>query len=221
MFGLAWGKRLAVSQAGECNDPVTRLITRKREQCKIADHSSSNLFTRLILMDLLHAIDEHSRPLTCEQDDQAAKQPVVGATRCLADGACSSSKEGYIEGLEEKNLIRETAAYRTYEAIAAKVLAIIASYGVHSKRGDGLWKGFDEFLPMVTSQVRVGAPVRMLLPAFPFKENSKELVFGSLPDLGEELALAHLQGLCDNVSVIYENGAEILICSDGLVYNGK
>ncbi|KAI0115741.1 Pyoverdine/dityrosine biosynthesis protein-domain-containing protein [Nemania sp. FL0031] len=105
------------------------------------------------------------------------------------------------------------------ETIATQVLSIIGSYGVHFQRESGRWDAFEEFLPTVMKQIATNGPIKMLLPGFPFKENSKDLVLGNLPDLGEELALAHLQGLCDNISAIYENGADVIICSDGLVYN--
>ena len=45
-------------------------------------------------------------------------------------------------------------------------------------------------------------------------------VLGTLPDLGEGIALAHLNGLCESIAEIYEHGAELVITSDGLVYNG-
>ncbi|KAI1109245.1 Pyoverdine/dityrosine biosynthesis protein-domain-containing protein [Nemania sp. NC0429] len=170
-------------------------------------------------MDLLCAVDKPSRALTYEQPHQAYLHPGVSTTGCLVDVECNTSEEGRNEVVDKEHSICEAPVTEAYEATAANILTIIASYGVHSERGAGLWPSFDEFLPMVISQVVAAAPIRMLLPAFPFKENSSELVLGSLPDLGEELALAHLQGLCENISVIYENGAEILICSDGLVYN--
>ena len=44
-----------------------------------------------------------------------------------------------------------------------------------------------------------------------------EKVLGTLPDLGEEIALMHLNGLCESIAEIYEHGAEIVIASDGLV----
>ncbi|KAI0456410.1 Pyoverdine/dityrosine biosynthesis protein-domain-containing protein [Xylaria acuta] len=140
------------------------------------------------------------------------------ATACPPNGASSGSVDNSKGTLQEKRSVDETAA-QTHEATAAKVLDIIASYGVVSERDSGSRDAVYEFLPMATKQVAAGAPIRMLLPGFPFKENSKDLVLGPLPDLGEELALAHLQGLCNNISANYENGAEVLICSDGLVYN--
>lgn len=62
----------------------------------------------------------------------------------------------------------------------------------------------------------------LCLPAFPFKSpNTQSKVLGKLPDKGEEFALAHLNGLCLAVKDIYEPGAELVIISDGLVYNGE
>jgi pyoverdine/dityrosine biosynthesis protein Dit1 len=62
----------------------------------------------------------------------------------------------------------------------------------------------------------------MILPAFPFKSpNASSKVLGNMPDFGEELALAHLNGLCQNIGEVYDPGADVYISSDGLVYNGK
>jgi pyoverdine/dityrosine biosynthesis protein Dit1 len=109
----------------------------------------------------------------------------------------------------------------TTDTTAIKVLRIIEKYGLNYER-TGSWQAFDSFLPIVRGQIERGESVKMLLPGFPFKSpNAKEKVLGSLPDLGEELALKHLNGLCENIKAVYEQGAEIHITSDGLVYNGK
>ena len=108
-----------------------------------------------------------------------------------------------------------------YEATAAKVLRIIEQYGLNYER-TGSWDGFETFLPIVLGQVSRSEPVKMLLPGFPFKSpNSRDKVLSNLPDLGEELALKHLNGLCENIKAVYEHGAEVHITSDGLVYNGR
>jgi len=74
----------------------------------------------------------------------------------------------------------------------------------------------------VEAHVLKNETVRMVLPAFPFKSpNRKDKVLGNLPDLGEELALMHLNGLCESIAEVYEPGATVVIASDGLVYNGK
>ena len=62
----------------------------------------------------------------------------------------------------------------------------------------------------------------MVLPAFPFKSRNRDgKVLGRLPDLGEDIGLARLQTLCDDITRIYPRGAEITIVSDGIVYNGR
>ncbi|KAI9933125.1 hypothetical protein MW887_007596 [Aspergillus wentii] len=106
------------------------------------------------------------------------------------------------------------------EATAVRILKIIESYGVNFEKTGESWKGLDSFIPTVLDQVGKQEPVRMILPAFPFKSpNARDKVLGKLPDLGEELALFHLNGLCENIGSIYEPGANVYISSDGLVYN--
>jgi hypothetical protein len=108
-----------------------------------------------------------------------------------------------------------------HKTTAVLILSIIESCGVHSERDAGTWDAFSKFLPIVAKQVGRNERVRTLLPGFPFKSpNTKDLVIGTLPDLGEELALAHLNG-CENIATIYEKGTEVEICSDGVVYSGK
>lgn len=61
-------------------------------------------------------------------------------------------------------------------------------------------------------------PIRFVVPAFPAKSPNRKKVIGSLPDLGEELALQHLQRMCSEIARLYEPGASIMICSDGHVF---
>lgn len=82
-------------------------------------------------------------------------------------------------------------------------------------------EGSFKFLSIIYRAVKANRPVRMVLPAFPFKSpNSKTKVLGELPDKAEEFALAHLNGMCAAMGEIYKPGAQLLIVSDGLVYNG-
>ncbi|KAI0546584.1 Pyoverdine/dityrosine biosynthesis protein-domain-containing protein [Xylaria curta] len=147
--------------------------------------------------------------LQATQPVKASLQNVVIGTPCPPSNT-SSDSEGLKEVPQENYSVGDTAA-QTYETTASKVLGIIASYSVAFEGHSSSWDAVHDFSPLVTEKIASGAPIRMLLPGFPFKENSKNLVLGPLPDLGEELALAHLQSLCDNISAIYENGAEIII----------
>ncbi|KAF2805280.1 Clavaminate synthase-like protein [Mytilinidion resinicola] len=104
--------------------------------------------------------------------------------------------------------------------LALRIIDIIQRYGQNSSSSDIPWAGKVKFLPLVEKYVKNNEPVRMVLPAFPFKSpNRVDKVLGSLPDLGEELALMHLNGLCESIREIYEYGATVTITSDGLVYN--
>ncbi|KAL4723069.1 hypothetical protein ACLX1H_010310 [Fusarium chlamydosporum] len=54
-----------------------------------------------------------------------------------------------------------------------------------------------KFIALIYTQVKTGNPVPLCLPAFPFKSpNATSKTLGKLPDKGEEIALAHLNGLC-------------------------
>ncbi|KAH7345808.1 Pyoverdine/dityrosine biosynthesis protein-domain-containing protein, partial [Pyrenochaeta sp. MPI-SDFR-AT-0127] len=106
----------------------------------------------------------------------------------------------------------------SHDGTALKILRIIEKYGLNYER-TGSWEGFNAFLPIVKGQVERDESVKILLPGFPFKSPSKGKVLGALPDLGEELALKHLNGLCENIKAVYNHGAEVHITSDGLVYN--
>lgn len=61
--------------------------------------------------------------------------------------------------------------------------------------------------------------IQMILPAFPCKSpNTVTKVLGTLPDLGEELALLRLDAFCEQVGKFYAPGCELLIMSDGRVF---
>jgi hypothetical protein len=106
--------------------------------------------------------------------------------------------------------------------MAVDILKVIESYGVDYEKNGGSWKGLESFVPTVVEQVKRQEPIRMILPAFPFKSpNVRDKVLGTMPDFGEELALCHLNGLCENIAQVYEPGANVYISSDGLVYNGQ
>ncbi|KAH7372296.1 putative pyoverdine/dityrosine biosynthesis protein [Pyrenochaeta sp. MPI-SDFR-AT-0127] len=118
--------------------------------------------------------------------------------------------------------ITDTAAVKPVSPIhiALAVLEVLETYALQTGPTHIPWSGLAEFVPEVAKQIESNQPIRLLLPGFPFKSpNSTDKVLGVLPDLGEKLALAHLQGLCENVGRVYDKGAEVWICSDGLVYN--
>ncbi|PHH60971.1 hypothetical protein CDD81_986 [Ophiocordyceps australis] len=105
---------------------------------------------------------------------------------------------------------------------ASAILRVIDRYRL-KKAPDAPAKadeGALKFLAVIYSHVRAGDEVPMCLPAFPFKSPNTSLkVLGRLPDKAEELALAHLNGLCEAIADVYPPGAKLTIISDGLVYN--
>lgn len=58
-----------------------------------------------------------------------------------------------------------------------------------------------------------------ILPAFPAKSSNRQKTLGPEPDFGEFLALSRLQEVCETINSIYPPGAEVIICSDGRVFN--
>ncbi|RAK73193.1 uncharacterized protein BO72DRAFT_500321 [Aspergillus fijiensis CBS 313.89] len=83
--------------------------------------------------------------------------------------------------------------------VAKAILQVLADYTVNCQRGGPMsWENAEGFLPTIMSF---------------------DKTLGVLPDLGEELALQHLNGLCLNITQIYLPGAEVRISSEGLVHN--
>lgn len=73
-------------------------------------------------------------------------------------------------------------------------------------------------LPKLQYFISQQLPIEMLLPAFPAKSPNQQKVLGTLPDLGEEIALTFLQQLCDDIRQVYTPGARLKICADGRVF---
>ncbi|GKU06000.1 unnamed protein product [Fusarium langsethiae] len=105
---------------------------------------------------------------------------------------------------------------------SSKILDIVGRYRM--KQDERICSQSDQstlrFIALIYTHVKAGNPVPLCLPAFPFKSpNSSSKTLGKLPDKGEEIALAHLNGLCSAIGDIYKPGAKLTIISDGLVYN--
>lgn len=105
--------------------------------------------------------------------------------------------------------------------VAIKILEVIETYGTQYGRTDTAWAGLAGYIPNVSRQVSSGKPISLLFSGFPFKSSQTSgKVLGDMPDLGEKLALAHLNGLCSNIAAVYRHGAKAHLCLEGLVYNG-
>ncbi len=69
-----------------------------------------------------------------------------------------------------------------------------------------------------SKKIHKGEALIFVLPAFPAKSPSPEKTSGQLPDYGEVIALKRLNQFCQNISVIYQPGAKVVICSDGRAF---
>ncbi|KAF2850861.1 hypothetical protein T440DRAFT_395914 [Plenodomus tracheiphilus IPT5] len=111
------------------------------------------------------------------------------------------------------------------EQLASDVLDVIQRYGQHIAPKDGEqhqveWIGKPMFMAKVMSQLEKGEAVKMILPAFPWKSiNKVDKVTGVLPDLGEELALARLNQMCEDIRAVYPMGGQVWLATDGLVFD--
>lgn len=74
-------------------------------------------------------------------------------------------------------------------------------------------------LANVISSIENSESVTFVLPAFPGKSPNLGKVLGTLPDMGEQLALRFLENLCNEIQEIYSPGARIILCSDGRVFS--
>ncbi|MFO0615711.1 MAG: L-tyrosine/L-tryptophan isonitrile synthase family protein [Polyangiaceae bacterium] len=72
--------------------------------------------------------------------------------------------------------------------------------------------------PVIQSMMDRGAPIQIVLPAFPAKAPNPRKVLGKLPDMAEWLALQGLAELLDEIRAVYAPGAELVVCSDGGVF---
>lgn len=153
-------------------------------------------------------------------DDEPAQAPI--ATKTLPSAENGVTK---LSPAEPKLAVGTTVLEGDATAeMSEKILAIIKEIlltkipGAHDK-----WdQGRVTFLRVISRYVERGETVQMCLPAFPWKSANKvEKVLGNLPDKAEELALRRLNSICERIGEIYKPGAELLIISDGLVYNGK
>lgn len=120
--------------------------------------------------------------------------------------------------------VAEQTSQKITNITANRILDILERYRLRQRDGtsDRNAEGRRRFLPIVIKRVEAREPIHMVLPAFPFKSpNNDSKVLGTVPDKGEEIALAHLNGICESIKEVYEPGADITIASDGIVYNGK
>ncbi|KAJ5626626.1 hypothetical protein N7528_004053 [Penicillium herquei] len=182
-------------------------------------YPEKSIMDDFVASEQVHLIDK--APIILDPMDLASSSESTRSAplAITANGNASTQQiENGVNGHEISTSIFEIPS--NLRKMAVDILKVIESYGVDYEKSGASWKGLESFVPTVMAQVEKQEPIRMILPAFPFKSpNSRDKVLGVLPDFGEELALAHLNGLCENIAQVYKPGADVYISSDGLVYN--
>src|SRR3990167_2076611 len=74
-------------------------------------------------------------------------------------------------------------------------------------------------LRQVISAIKEQKPIIFVLPAFPAKSPNPAKVLGTLPDMAERLSLEFLSRFCKQIKKTYSPGAQVILCSDGRVFN--
>jgi pyoverdine/dityrosine biosynthesis protein Dit1/MFS family permease len=105
------------------------------------------------------------------------------------------------------------------EAVVGKFLRLFETIRFSPPNDQFEAVGKARFVRRLLTFVLANKRIEMILPAFPCKSpNSVKKVLGTLPDLGEELALKRLDNFCALVGKFYAPGCELLIMSDGRVF---
>lgn len=80
--------------------------------------------------------------------------------------------------------------------------------------------GKDILANKMISFIRSSQPLRFIMLGFPFKSiNTRDKVLGEKPDMGEQLTIENFKRFNKQVKEIYSPGAEIIVASDGYLFN--
>ncbi|KAJ1555961.1 dityrosine synthesis enzyme, partial [Cladochytrium tenue] len=172
------------------------------ERAIIAEDGAVTAFKGVTILDQENNIDPQlSRPELYLAELVTAKAVVDAATTSVApltDPAAVSRVTDAVVDVFDKNLRN------------------------HLPNGSDRWDGVGRtgFTASVRFYIERNLPVRFVLPAFPCKSpNTEQKVLGSLPDLGEELALRTMDITGRKIKEVYPPGVSFLIVSDGHVFS--
>ncbi|GKU06417.1 pyoverdine dityrosine biosynthesis [Fusarium langsethiae] len=106
------------------------------------------------------------------------------------------------------------------ESMALKAMVNLNRYRMSYKNDWDLPKAISTLRPFLENAIRNKEPIRLVLPAFPFKSSNRTAkVLGADPDEAERISLLHLNGLCKALEEATKLKVELLITSDGVMYN--
>ncbi|KAM0344839.1 hypothetical protein ACHAPU_007221 [Fusarium lateritium] len=106
------------------------------------------------------------------------------------------------------------------ESMALKAMVILNRYRMSYRNDWDLPKAVSSLRPFLEQALRDKKPIRLVLPAFPFKSSNRTAkVLGADPDDAERVSLLHLEGLCKALEEATKLEIGLLIASDGVMYN--
>jgi 2-keto-3-deoxy-L-rhamnonate aldolase RhmA/pyoverdine/dityrosine biosynthesis protein Dit1/alpha-ketoglutarate-dependent taurine dioxygenase/SAM-dependent methyltransferase len=106
------------------------------------------------------------------------------------------------------------------ESMALKAMVTLNRYRMSYKNDWDLPKAISSLRPFLEKAIRDKEPIRLVLPAFPFKSSNRTAkVLGADPDDAERISLLHLDGLCKALEEATKLKVDLLITSDGVMYN--
>ncbi|MGQ3887894.1 L-tyrosine/L-tryptophan isonitrile synthase family protein [Legionella sp. CNM-1927-20] len=111
------------------------------------------------------------------------------------------------------------------QRIAEKILALLLKQKRQVKpyalycQGDYCSNCQEPHIAKVSQAIKMEQPLTLILPAFPAKSANRQKTISSHPDLGEIMGLKNLNQLCHEIKQLHAPGVELIICSDGRVFN--
>lgn len=109
-----------------------------------------------------------------------------------------------------------------WESDIDSVLAVLRRFSWYEDQPQS--QGKSPYETTITSTLlnclAAGQPIPLLLSVSPWKNPNTEKVLSDHPDLGEELGLARLNLLCEELRRVYLYGAVVTLVTDGPMYNG-
>ena len=159
-------------------------------------------------------IGELAVKVSATKDQAQAQQPVQAVPPLSeSNGPHATADEDEVEDIPPPPL--------TVEDKIDRILNVLVRYRIDTAAKKIQWLGKDIVVGQLRRAIEQNSVIRLVLPAFPFKSPNKiSKVLGALPDKAEEVALAHLHGLCIMITEIHTPGAEVVVVSDGLMYSG-
>lgn len=72
----------------------------------------------------------------------------------------------------------------------------------------------------VSNYVKSNAPIRIVIPAFPDKSTSRGKTLSNNADMAERLSIRYIIRIAHEINAIYKPGVEMVIYSDGGIFDG-